>query len=56
MPGRMGGVRRTTRNHRLMGVDVKNNLLLIKGPVPGPDGGHVFVRKSRTARVRQRQA
>ncbi len=54
MPGRMGAVRRTTRNHRLMGVDAKNNLLLIKGPVPGPNGGYVFVRRSRTARVSKR--
>ena len=53
MPGHMGAVRRTTRNHRLMGVDAKNNLLLIKGPVPGANGGYVFVRKSRTARVRK---
>ena len=53
MPGHMGAVRRTTRNHRLMGVDAKNNLLLIKGPVPGANGGYVFVRKSLTARVRK---
>lgn len=53
MPGHMGAVRRTTRNHRLMGLDAKNNLLLIKGPVPGANGGYVFVRKSLTAKVRK---
>ena len=53
MAGHMGAVRSTTRNHRLMGVDVENNLLLIKGPVPGANGRYVFVRKSRTARVKR---
>ena len=51
MAGRMGGVQRTSRNRRLMGLDVENHLLLIKGSVPGPNGGVVFVRKSRTAAV-----
>lgn len=53
MPGHMGAVRRTTRNHRLMGIDVENDLLIIKGPIPGPNGKYVFVRKSRTAKVEQ---
>jgi large subunit ribosomal protein L3 len=52
MAGRMGGVRCTSRNHRLMGVDVENHLLLIKGSLPGANGGYLFVRKSRTAKVK----
>ena len=52
MPGQLGGVRRTSRNHKLMGVDVENDLLLIKGSVPGPNGGYLYVRKSRTAKVK----
>ena len=51
MAGQMGGVRGTVRNCRLVGVDAENNLLLIKGALPGPNGGYVFVRKSRTARA-----
>jgi large subunit ribosomal protein L3 len=51
MPGHMGAVRCTTRNHRLVGIDAENHLLLIKGAVPGPSGSTVFVRRSRTARV-----
>jgi len=47
MAGHMGHVRRSLRRHRLMGVDAENNLLLIKGSVPGPNGGYVLVRKSR---------
>jgi len=48
MAGQMGNVRRTTRHHRLMGIDKENNLLLIKGAIPGANGGCVFVRQSRT--------
>ncbi len=50
MAGHMGAARDTSRNHRLMGIDAENNLLLIKGPLPGPNGGYLFIRKSRTAR------
>jgi len=52
MPGHMGAGRCTSRNHALVGVDVENSLLLIKGSVPGANGGYVLIRKSRTARVR----
>jgi len=50
MSGHMGTDKTTTRNHRLIAVDKENNLLLIKGPVPGPNGAFVQVRVSRTAR------
>lgn len=51
MAGHMGAVSRTTRNHRLIGVDKDNNLLLIKGSVPGANGGFVYIRKSKTAKA-----
>ena len=51
MAGHMGNARCTTRNHRLIGVDTENDLLLIKGPVPGANGDLVYVRLSRTAKV-----
>jgi large subunit ribosomal protein L3 len=51
MCGHMGMVKTTSRNHRLIAVDKDNNLLLIKGSVPGPNGGFVQVRVSKTARV-----
>ena len=44
MAGRMGGVRQTTLNLVVYGVDVEKGLLLIKGAIPGPKGGLVFVR------------
>jgi large subunit ribosomal protein L3 len=44
MAGRMGGVRQTTQNLTLHGIDTERGLLLIKGAVPGPKGGTVLVR------------
>ncbi|TAK70081.1 MAG: 50S ribosomal protein L3 [Actinomycetota bacterium] len=44
MAGRLGGVRQTTQNLTVHSVDAENGLLLIKGAVPGPKGGLVFVR------------
>ena len=52
-PGRMGGETVTTRNHPVVRVDAENNLLLIKGPLPGPNGGVLFIKKAITARARQ---
>jgi large subunit ribosomal protein L3 len=50
MSGHMGMDQVTTRNHPLVKIDKENNLLLIKGALPGPNGGLLFVRKSITAR------
>ena len=47
MAGRMGGLRCTSRNHQLVSIDKDNNLLLIKGPVPGPKDGYLFIRASK---------
>jgi large subunit ribosomal protein L3 len=44
MPGRMGGKRITQRGLTVFQVDAENNLLLIRGAVPGPKGGTVEVR------------
>jgi large subunit ribosomal protein L3 len=52
MAGRMGGVRQTTQNLVVAGVDAERGLLLIKGAVPGPKGGLVFVRTA----VKENQA
>ena len=51
MAGHMGMDTVTTRNHPLVKVDAANNLLLIKGALPGPNGSLLFVRKSVTARI-----
>jgi large subunit ribosomal protein L3 len=44
MAGRMGHVQVTTQNLTVHRVDADSGLLLIKGAVPGPKGGLVFVR------------
>src|SRR3954451_713504 len=44
MAGRMGAVRTTTMNLRVERVDAERGLILIRGAVPGPDGGLVLVR------------
>jgi large subunit ribosomal protein L3 len=46
MAGRMGGVRTTSMNLTVHGVDTDRGLLLIKGAVPGPAGGLVLVRSA----------
>ncbi|MFH1451059.1 MAG: 50S ribosomal protein L3 [bacterium] len=44
MPGRMGGGRITVRNLKIMKVDPENNVLLIRGAIPGRKGIIVEVR------------
>ncbi|WP_033436713.1 50S ribosomal protein L3 [Saccharothrix sp. NRRL B-16314] len=44
MAGRMGHVRVTTQNLKVHRVDAESGLLLIKGAVPGPKGGTVFIK------------
>lgn len=46
LPGHMGFVKRTVRNLRLVGVDSERFLLLIKGAIPGPKGGVVFIQST----------
>jgi large subunit ribosomal protein L3 len=46
MSGHMGAVRQTTENLRVVQVDLERNLLLIRGAVPGAEGGQVIVRSS----------
>src|SRR6266404_2455195 len=38
MAGRMGNERKTSRNLKVVRVDLENNLLLVRGAVPGPNG------------------
>jgi large subunit ribosomal protein L3 len=52
MSGHMGVIRRTTENLKVVGVDIKRNLLLIRGAVPGAEGGDVVVRASVKAQRR----
>ncbi len=45
LPGRMGGKRVTVQNLEVVTVDEKQNLLGIRGAIPGPSGGYVIIRK-----------
>ena len=47
MPGHMGQVRRTTQNLQIIQVIEAENLLLIKGAVPGSKGDYVVIRESK---------
>ena len=47
LPGRMGNSRVTARNLEIVEVNVDDNVILVKGAVPGPSGGYVVVRRTR---------
>ena len=44
MPGRMGGVRNTVKNLEVMKVDKDNNLIAVRGSVPGNEGTLLEIR------------
>lgn len=46
MAGRYGAERCTIRNLQLVRIDAENNMLLVRGAIPGPNGGYVMVRKT----------
>ncbi len=46
MPGQMGNKRVTVQNLEIVQVDVENNLLLIKGAVPGPRKSMVTIKET----------
>ncbi|MGB9488831.1 MAG: 50S ribosomal protein L3, partial [Terriglobales bacterium] len=47
MSGHMGNTRITTRNLRILGVDKDDNLLVVEGSVPGPNGGYLIINKAK---------
>ena len=44
MPGHMGHARLTVRNLEVVQVDADDSLLVVRGAVPGPNGGYVLIR------------
>ncbi len=48
--GRMGGDRITVRNLRVAKVDAENNLLIVRGAIPGAPTGYVVIRKAVAAK------
>ena len=49
-PGHMGNERVTAKNLKVVKVDTDENLLLVRGSVPGPSGTYIFIRKIRKAK------
>ena len=46
MPGQYGNAQTTTRNQKVVRVDAENNLILIRGSVPGPRNGYVIIQET----------
>jgi len=49
-PGHMGHQRVTARNLRVVKIDAEENLLFVRGSVPGPSGGYIYIRKAKSAK------
>jgi large subunit ribosomal protein L3 len=47
MAGHLGMQQVTVRNLEIVEVDAEDNVLMVKGAVPGPNGGYVMVRRSK---------
>ncbi|HOJ60510.1 MAG TPA: 50S ribosomal protein L3 [bacterium] len=54
LPGHMGHERVTLQNLEIVKVDTQNHILYVRGGVPGPDGGLVFVKG--TAKTNRKKA
>jgi len=48
-PGHMGNARVTAKNLKVIKVDTDENLLLVRGSVPGPSGTYIFIHKAKKA-------
>ena len=46
MPGQMGNEKVTVQNLAVVKVDAENNLIAVKGAIPGPNGGTVVIKDS----------
>jgi large subunit ribosomal protein L3 len=47
MTGRMGGERVTTKNLQIVKIDAEQNLIYVRGAVPGPKSGYVTIRRAK---------
>ncbi|MCX5682677.1 MAG: 50S ribosomal protein L3 [Planctomycetota bacterium] len=56
MAGHMGNVRRTSECMKLIKIDAEANLLVVRGSIPGPNGGFVMVRNALKGKVGPAQA
>jgi large subunit ribosomal protein L3 len=56
MAGQHGNQRRTTRYLKIVRIDADNNMLLVRGAIPGPNGGYVMVRRTNKNRFKKPSA
>src|SRR6266702_4615790 len=47
MAGRMGNEQVTVRNLEIVQIDADENVILVKGAIPGPNGGYVMIRRAK---------
>ena len=47
MPGHMGNVQRTIQNLKIVKILKDENILIIKGAVPGPNGRHIVIKQAK---------
>jgi large subunit ribosomal protein L3 len=50
MAGRLGNANRTARNLKVIRIDAENNLLIVRGAVPGANGGYLTIRPTNVVR------
>ena len=50
MPGHMGNERKTVIGLKVVKIIPEKGLMLVKGAVPGPNGGYVYIKKSKRSR------
>ena len=48
-PGHMGSQRVTAKNLRVVKIDAEENLMLVCGSVPGPNGAYIMIHKAKSA-------
>jgi large subunit ribosomal protein L3 len=53
MAGRMGNVRYTAQGLTIQAVDTEQNLILVRGAIPGPKGGLVLIRTAAKAKAKK---
>jgi large subunit ribosomal protein L3 len=46
MAGRYGNIQVTVRNLKVVSIDEENNLIMVRGAIPGPNGGFLIVRET----------
>ena len=49
-PGHLGNVRKTSKNLKVVKIDTDENLLFVRGAVPGATGAYIYVKKAKSAK------